>query len=194
MKTREKSFLKLLVTVTMLATLFTSCGKENESGGNGNNSSNTTVAGNGGGDLPSNWLAVLQNEYPCVNAQYNGGSNRNSRVRSEVNLQGAVNVNAGAIHVGVTMEGDIAVLSRSGNSSILEVYACQRPSINLSQQPQISQSPIINSSQSCQVSEISALNVYLNSNYGTYLLAFFPIGLSSPSSLCQNANQYPGVY
>lgn len=179
MKTRAKSLFHLLVSTMLLVGLMSSCGKENESGGNSNNiGTYGTVAGTGGGSVPSNWFKTLQNEYRCQTGY-------SQRSRTTMNLNGAVNVNAGAIHVGVTVEGDLAVISRSSNNIILEVYACQRGGMNMNQQPQLYQAPIVNQSNSCVIGEVSAMNVYLNSTYGTYTLAFFPIGMHAPSSLCQ---------
>lgn len=175
---------------TLVTTMFVACGKNNESGGSSSSndpwSGGVTAAGNGS-KLPSDWKNKIFNEYRCQTYSSNGTSS-NSRTRIGVQSQGQFNVNAGGLHVGVTLEGDVLIISNSSNKLSIELYACKRP--NMQKSAQFIQTPIINQSMMCAIGEISAADIYLNSQYGPYHLAFFPIGLSSQSSLCQTQNYY----
>jgi hypothetical protein len=195
MKTREKmkNIMKSLMLATLVSTMFVACGKNNESGGSSNTSvdpwsGGVTAAGNGS-QLPSDWKQRIFNEYQCQTYS-NTGTSSNSRVRVTAQSIGQLQVNAGGLHVGVTLEGDVLIISNSNNKVSVEVYACPRTSMQNT--AQFIQTPIINQSMMCAIGEISAADMYLDTQYGPYHLAFFPIGLSSQSSLCQsNYNQNP---
>lgn len=186
MKTRANSFLKLLFLATLISTLITGCGKTNRSGGNSNSPVTTDpwVGGNVNGfnnmGLPSDWLQRLYNEYPCTNFYGNG---TNQRITMPVTAHGPIQVNSGNLHIGVTLEGDILVISNSGNQTRAEVHACERP--HLQNMAEFIQMPVLNVSDTCAMAQITAADVLLNSNYGVYQLAFFPAGLSSQTTLCQ---------
>lgn len=196
MKTREKmkNIMKSLMLATIVSTMFVACGKNNESGGSSSKSDpwsgGVTAAGNGS-QLPSDWKKRIFNEYQCQTYS-NTGTSSNSRVRVTAQSIGQLQVNAGGLHVGVTLEGDVLIISNSNNKVSVEVYACPRTSMQKT--AQFIQTPIINQSMMCAIGEISAADMYLDTQYGPYHLAFFPIGLSSQSSLCQSNNQYATPY
>lgn len=188
MKTRVQPLLKLFMVAIFIPMLMASCGKQNKSGGGGSTSSTVTdpwVGTNANGvsnlTLPSDWLNRLYNEYSCQNYYMN--NNSNTRVKIPVQSPGQFQVNAGALYVGVTLEGDILIISNNNNNITAEVHACDRP--NLTSQAYFLNMPKLNVSDYCAMGEISAADVGLQSQYGTYQLAFFPAGLSSPTSLCQ---------
>ncbi len=183
MRTRANSFLKVIFTFTLLSTLLVSCGKENESGGSSGSSSSwsggVTSVGNGN-KLPSDWVKRLENEYRCNT----GYSTSNSRQRLGVQASGQLNLNANALHVGVTMEGDILIMSNKNNRITVELRACRRAAN--STQAQFYTYPAINVSRNCAIGEVTAANVMLQTQYGPYELKFFPIGMSAPSTLCNS--------
>ncbi len=183
MRTRAKSFLKVIFTFTLLSTLLVGCGKENESGGSSGSSNSwnggVTSVGNGN-KLPSDWVKRLENEYRCNT----GYSTNNSRQRLGVQVPGQLNLNANALHVGVTLEGDILIMSNKNNRTTVELRACRRPAN--SSQAQLYTQPVVNVSRVCAIGEITAANVMVQTQYGPYELVFFPIGMSAPSTLCNS--------
>ena len=192
MKTRANSFFKALLMALLMPAVMVSCGDQNKSG-SGSSSSNsdpwggTNANGNSSLTLPSDWLTRLQNEYPCKN-YYN---NTSSNTRRKINVQspGAFQVNAGTLHAGVTLEGDILIVSNSNNQVKAELYACDRP--GLTSQAQFIKMPILNVSDNCAMAEVTAGDIIVNANSGDgfqsgiYQLAFFPAGMSAQSSLCR---------
>ncbi len=196
----------------LVSTLFISCGKDNKSGGGSNPAIGidpfggiANAAGNGT-RLPANWLQILANEHPC-NPQTTGGVTNNARtiVNVPLNMMG-LHVNANNLHVGVTLEGDILVISNNNNTIQAQVHACPRP--GMTNGAQLMQQPIVNMSQMCAMGEVSAADIMIPANTNTgynpyntypsynqngYHLAFFPVGLAKPSSLC-TGGQYPNYY
>ncbi len=192
MKTRAKNILKGLFMLALVSTVFVSCGKNNSSGGGGGSSSSdpwsggVTAAGNGS-KLLSDWRNRIFNEYRCQTFNQNGAQT-NKRLKLNVQSPGPVQLNAGALHVGVSTEGDVLIMSNSNNQVRIELYACERPAPQ--QSAQFIQTPILNQSSMCSISEVSAADIFAGSNQGAYHLVFFPIGLSGGSSLCQNGPQF----
>lgn len=196
MKKRETHYLKKLFMMLTFAALLVSCGQDNESGRDDDFNNPFGVSGgfnyNGftgtNGQSANALLEVIGNENPCRSSFGVNSTSTNSRVRTVVPLNG-INVNAGAVHVGVTPEGDIGVISRQSNSAVMELYLCVRP--DLTGQGSITQQPALNTSFSCPISEITATNVSLPSNagLGPYLLQFAPIHIPNAgrySSICTN--------
>ena len=196
MKKRETHYLKKLFMALVMSTLLVSCGQENESGKKNKNNpfgvnggySYSGFTSASGKSLPSNWLATVGNENPCKSS-YGYTSSNNQRVRAVVQLQG-INVNAGAVHVGVTPEGDIGIISRQNNGPVMEIYLCRRP--DLTGQGTITKQPALNTSYACPISEITAADVQLpsSSGYQPYLLKFAPIHIQNAgrySQLCQQS-------
>ena len=195
MKTR--AIFKTAIMMALAATLLVSCGKENRStSGNSNNGAFGYPGGNtygNGSNLPNNWIDILIQENPCMNFSGNGGIN-NNRSRIIVQMQG-VNVNAGSMYAGITYEGDVGVVSNQNGSPVLEIFACQRPDLSGNSAGFIMSAngmpPVLNTSSNCSVSEITALDAGVNTQYGGYHFAFYPIYLDSVnkaaygSALCQ---------
>ncbi len=190
----------LVISATMV-----SCGKNNKSGGGSSSSGggigvggfgsygNINVAGYSGnlGQL----LNVVASENPCrtTGGGYGYGygqqpyQNSNARTVVAIPLQG-INVNAGSLYVGVTPEGDIAVVSNTNGGPRMELHLCARP--DLTGQGQLMANPVLNSSQRCPIGEITASDVMLQSSAGAqpYILKYAPIhipGTDRYSSICQ---------
>ncbi len=179
MKTRTKSFFKVLSVLALVSTLTVSCGKNNKSGGGKSSPSvngfNNTMAGAYGVDLN-----IIGNEYPCT-------SGNQQRIRYQRDISNITRANVGTVHVGVTAGGDIAVIS--GNQSgqtLLEVFACPRAGLVTNARPEMQQRPVIQESRNCSIPEITAADFFLQNTQGYYYqLKFYPIGLSAPSRYCQ---------
>lgn len=196
MRKRENHYLKKLFMALVMSTLLISCGQDNESGKKKRSSINPfggdgySYAGfaSANGQNVNTLLATIGNQNPCVSTYgYTNNSAANNRVRAVVPLTN-INVNAGAVHVGVTPEGDIGIVSRQGNTPVMEIYLCSRP--DLTGQGHMTKQPALNTSFSCPVSEITAAEIALptNSGFGSYLLQFAPIHIPNAgrvSQLCQ---------
>ena len=194
MKTRVKQIIMGFLSLSLTGLLLTSCGADNSSGGSSSSGSSITTSGNGN-SLPSNWRNVIMNEYPCTTYNSSGTISQSRRTLSLSTSSSIVSVNANSIHAGVTVEGDVLIIRRSGNTITTELYACERPNFRSSTPTaQYATSPVLNTSSYCSVGEISAANVYVGSSYGTYQLAFFPIGYSGASSLCTTGYSYSNSY
>jgi len=201
MKTQKKglaSFLKKIAITSFTTALLVSCGGKNTSGGN--TSGAFGAYGNlAGGNGYANFGAILQqvaNENPCrINGGGGGGQGIGGRQSTTVNLQG-INVNVNSSYVGVTAEGDIAVVHNSNGVAALDMYLCPRP--NTSGQGELTQLPVLNTSQECPVGEITAADVLLYANQSQpYYLKFFPIhipGAGKYSQVCQGYNGGNGGY
>ena len=196
MKTRAKQMILGFLSLSLAGLILTSCGADNSSGGsNSNNSGSSITASGNGNSLPSNWRNVIMNEYPCTTYNANGSNSQSRRTLSLSTSSSIVSINANSIHAGVTVEGDVLIRRRSGNTITTELYACERPNFNSSRPTaQYATSPVLNTSRYCSVGEISAANIYVGSSYGNYQLAFFPIGYSGASSLCSSGYSYSYSY
>jgi len=188
MRTTTSTFFRGFTLLTIMASLMVGCGKDNKSGGGSSNpyGNFNTVAGSSA----SNVLSRLGQEYPCTTSQYSGGGSSQQRIRTTVsNLQNSMVHNSGSYYVGVTTEGDIAIVSGQNGYATMEVYACVRPGMNNSAQAYVQQLPYVNTSVNCTLGEITKSDVFLQTQNGTYTLKFFQIGVSRPSQYCSN-NQY----
>ena len=200
MKTRASHLIKSILMLAFAVTLMVSCGKENKSG-DANNNPNQYNNGNYGGfqygninnngmNLPGDWMNIVMNENPCQVSYQNGSPFNNSgsgRTIVTIPLNG-VNVNQGSVHIGVTPQGDVGIVSNQNNGPVIELHLCQRP--DLTGQGGLSSNPVINSSDNCPLSEITSMNVSLagNPQFSAYILQFAPIhiqGTNRFSSLCQ---------
>ena len=190
MRTRANTIFSRSLLTILLTSLLVSCGGDNSSGSSGSSSSGTTVVTSGNGSsVPSNWRTVVMNEYACTSGQY--GVTGTNRTRVNITSPTSSTIDEGGLHVGVTVAGDVLVMSRSGNVITTELYVCQR-STYTSYMPtaQFKTTPVVDTSDYCGVGQVSAANIYLTAAYGTYELAFFPIGRSKSSSLCTNGYNY----
>jgi hypothetical protein len=158
---RFPGFLKNLATIALVATVAVGCGKSNKSGGSTTPTTVSTLPGGGvyppggvpgmnGMQLPPNYMDIVRQENPCINGM--------QRTPVQFALQG-INVNAGAIYLGVSSFGDIAVVSNSNAGPLMQLEICGRP--GASGQGQMMQNPVINNSQYCPVGEITAADVIL---------------------------------
>lgn len=192
MRTSERRFargLKNLAVILFVATLSVACGKNNTSGDSSNNS-NVGWGGFGGGvyqggngnSLPSNWMDIVSSENSC----YQGGN----RAQTSINVNAQVNV--GALYVGVTSYGDIAVIRNENGQSVMHMYLCPRN--GLTGQGNVMSQVVVENSYSCPIGQISNADVQLSSSYGQpYYLGFRPIhiqGTQAQSSLCNNYQYY----
>jgi hypothetical protein len=184
-------FLKNLVVLSMIAFIAASCGQENQSG----QSSNNDVFGNFGnygtinGTNISQAIAIVARENNCINFTHNQFGNQQinpnaqrTRIRSQI--QG-VNVNIGAIHLGVSSFGDIAVIGNENGAVYADIYACQRP--GMSGQVQQASNIIIRNSSFCPIAEIESGYFSLSTQYGVMNFGLSPIhipGTNRVSSLC----------
>lgn len=206
MRTRVKGVktvglgLKRLATFMIAASIMVSCGKNNTSGTTTDISDNWNIGGGvyGGGNgnqLPSNWMDVVSRENPC----YFGGTQR-----SQAQIQINANVNVGAVYVGVTSYGDIAIVQNQGGVPTMKMYICQRAGLT-GQGQVMNQNQVVENSQYCPLGQISDIDVMLgaqNQNHysgwntptnNPYQLAFRPIhipGTGVQSSLCSNQYYY----
>ena len=191
MRTREKGFarhLKNLAALFIIASMSIGCGKDNTTGKKP--ASNTTswggfgtgpYTGGTGGQLPADWMNILGSERPC----YQGGQ------RATAQMAVNTNVNVGALYVGVTSEGDIAVIQNQGGAPTMHLYICPRP--GLTGQGQLASRTIIENSTTCPVGQITKVDVTLGASYGPYYLKFAPIhipGTNRVSRLCHSNYYY----
>lgn len=161
MRTRENSLglgFKKMAMLILVASFAVACGQNNTSG----KSSNNNGWDFGGGGI--------------------SGGSQNGRI--EIRQQLNYNVGNG-VFVGVTSEGDIAIIQNNQ----MRISICQRADF-IQGQGSFSQASV-GTSGYCSVNEINNLDVNLPGRYGTYRLAFRPIYFSG-SQLCQG--NYQGGY
>ena len=179
MKTRVNNILKTALLVGLTATLLASCGKKNSSGGK--KSGGGTVVDDYGiystaNGAPGNWFEIVEQENPC----YQGGQ------RAFVQIPLNANVNAGAVHVGVSSYGDITVVHAETGQPTMDVYIC--PRADLTGQGDILQYPVLNTSYECPISEVTAADIVLYGSQVQYQVKFAPIHIPNAgrySQICQ---------
>jgi len=188
MKSRAKTLIKGLLMATLLSTLLVGCGKNNETGRNNTSTGDYGVYGNS-----SNAVAAVIAETPClINGQ--GGNQGNQRIKIEMPNSGQYTQvpNAGAVHVGITIEGDVLVVSNAGNQARVEIYACQRAGVS-NQPAQLVSQVVLNTSDYCNVGEVTAATYAIQSQYGYIPLNFAALDIvnmfnGTNSSQCNNTN------
>jgi hypothetical protein len=186
MKTQRASskVLKNLLLILSVAMIAVSCGGDNTSGKSGNNGIGVNgygAYGSNGGVTPEQALQVIGNERRCLE----GGQ----RIRIQAQNFNK-NVNANAIHFGVSTFGDIAIARNIQGTSILEIYACPR-SGQPAQQAQALTQFVLESSQICPVSQITYGYAKLQIGGYGFDVGFAPIhvqGTDRRSQLCTNYN------
>jgi hypothetical protein len=179
---RFSGFLKNLAAITLMGVISVGCGQSNKSGGNSSSNNGTTPpitthpnTGINGSTLPSNYIGVIRNENPCQE----GGQ----RTSTQFPLQG-ISVNAGAVYVGVSSYGDIAVVSNTASGPMMQLEICMRA--GATGQGQMLANPVINNSDYCPVGEITAADITLQGQIPMQV-KFAPIhvpGTYRTSSLC----------
>ncbi|MEX1099116.1 MAG: hypothetical protein WEB87_01745, partial [Bacteriovoracaceae bacterium] len=190
MRTRETGLargLKNLAILMILTAMTVSCGKNNTTGKDNDSSTigwngfgTGPYTGSNGNTLPANWMDIVGQENPC----YQGGQ----RAPAQMPINATVNV--GALYVGVTSEGDIAVVQNQGGAPTMNLYICPRP--GLTGQGQLYDNIVLEHSNECPVSQITKTNVALEAQYGPFYLKFAPIhipGTNRMSQLC-SSNYY----
>lgn len=185
----KKAFMQVMMLFVLVFSV--SCGENNTTGKNKNRNNSVypwggtfgggTYHGGNGNQLPSNWLDVVAQQNPC---QFGGQ-------RAQAQMQVQANVNVGALYVGVTSEGDMAIVNNQNGVAVMTVYICPRP--DLTGQGTITRQPITESSQFCPVGQVTASDVTIQGQYGQYYLKFAPIhipGTDRISQLCSNNMYY----
>lgn len=169
--------MKRVVTIMFLGlALLGGCGKNNESGKSSSSLCNglgycSSLGNIGVGAIPTNvtnpYVKLVFQSMPCTT----GGG----RVGVQMALQQTVAANA--TYIGITSEGDIAMVTSSGGQGILSAYLCQRPGLASGQ---LTRNPVLNrSSAGCLIDEITAASMVA----GQYVFAFRPIQYGGPGNL-----------
>ena len=182
----------LMKTTTLLSSILifamavsVGCGKKNESGkGNANpyysqfglTPGYPAGVGNIPGSVSNPYAQQIFQYLPCLNGQ--------QRIGVGIGLNMSVAVNA--TYVGITSEGDIAIVSSSGGQqAILSAYVCMRQEFGNGQlaQPQVAgqRAAVGRSLAGCLVDEVSAATLQLPTYNGYPLtLNFRPIHYGVP--------------
>jgi len=194
-------FLKNLGAIAVIGLMVASCGKENKSGNSGSGGAIPPTVGTypstmNGNQLPANWLDIVAQENPCAGSQQgyqvgNPGAGINQRQQSQLAVNGNVNVNAGAIYLGVTSYGDIALVQNQNGQAIMNTYTCPRG--GAAGQVQLVQNKVValNLSNECEVDEITAANVMVTVQGVGMELAFRKINIpGAQSSICRGQIYY----
>lgn len=183
MKTQKKGLANILkrIALTSFALAITvSCGSNNTSGGT--NTSGLNVLGINGqvigqsvnynnyGQYASS-IQNLVNLSQCTNyGGLNGQQVVGQRVSITVPVQGS-----GTLYkpvVGITVEGDIAIVRSVGNGFVMDVLACVRPDLVSGQGQILNVAQPLSYSFSCMDGLVA--DVAIPGQYGQYTLAFFP--------------------
>ncbi len=159
--------LLLVILVTALG-----CGKNNQTGKSGSSIVNPGIGNAISTGNQQALLATVMNESRCIN-----GMQRITIPPIPLNM----NVAVGGFYVGVTSEGDVAVVTSNNGQGVFSGYVCARQSLP-SGQGQLLGNPVINRSYSCGVDEITAAKMSLG---GALLLNFRAIQFGQGSSLCR---------
>lgn len=183
MKTQKKGFAKFLknfAVMSLLTMTIISCGDNNRSGGNigiGGINPNTGIINYGIAGI-DNSIGVIAQFMPCQTVQQFPGQVplqqvAGNRIRSQVQVPQNGGLYLAKPVIGITVEGDIAVLYSNGNQALMDVYACQRPDL-VNNQAQLYN--IANPIQEvyCPVDGLVA-DVGIQGQFGQYILKFFPI-------------------
>jgi hypothetical protein len=161
------------MTVLFGLLILVSCGKDNRSG-----QSNTSVGINPigpGVGVTNPYVGTVMNEYPCLSGM----------PRTTVQIPLNMTVAVGGTYVGVTSEGDVALVSSNGGQGIFTAYICGRTSA-ANGTGSLLGNPVINRSYNCQIDEVTSAAMNLPTLYGgTLRLNFRPIYFPPGSSLCQ---------
>lgn len=163
---RRSTFLLTLIFI------LSSCGRNNQSG---QNNPATNQFNNPLGVGSTNpFVSTVMQQYPCIS-----GLPR-SQATIPLNMQVAI----GGTYIGVTSEGDVAVVTSNNGQGVLSAFICGRSSTT-SGQGQLMGNPVINRSYNCQIDEITSASMRLPTQFGPVLsLNFRPIYFPPGSSLC----------
>ena len=166
--------------ILALALIAGACGKDNESGKKSKN--NSYLGSIGVGTYTGVQPANSSNPYvqqvfqmPCANGSQRQGTG----------MQLNFAVSANGTYVGVTTEGDIAVMTGGPNgAAVMSLYLCQRPATGAPHMPQNPKYAV--TYHGCRFDQITDAYVEIPGPYGPFRLLFFPVH-SHPTlrSLCQ---------
>lgn len=91
-------------------------------------------------------------------------------------------------NVGVTTEGDIAIISKQDGKAILDLYVCSRPEVLQAGNRVISQVTMLKldtyEPSKCVADQMIA-DIYVQGGYGFYSLQFFPMYFINNGGLCE---------
>jgi len=164
-------FTKLLAITTLLSILILSCGKENNTGGSLSRSTSVTAVGSS-----SSMINTILNENKC--------SSGYGRIVVSIPLE--MNVPTNQTYVGVTSEGDVAIVTNNNGQPTLQAHICGRTIVG-NGEGRLLGNPTIGQSQRCKVNEITAAQIELPASYEgmpSIYLEFRPINYFRGSSLC----------
>ena len=171
--------------VLALALFAGACGKDNESGKrSGYYGSNYT--GVAPAQTNNQYVNTVFQVLPCFTQGYGTtGSAQRIGTGAQMNFRVAAN----ATHVGVSAEGDVAVLTGdAAGNAVLSLYLCPRGS---SSGASMQQNPAFGvTTAGCRVNPITAANVFTQSYYGTLPIAFFAIDAIGTPGLPQLPQQF----
>lgn len=182
---REKAYMKcsfLTPAVLALALFAGACGKDNESGkkkvdgGTFFGSLGSLGAGAVPGTITNPHIQKVFQSTACTTGGGRVG------ISFALNMSVAANAN----YVGITSEGDIAVVTNTNGQSVFNAFICQRPSLGQGQ-GSMSTNPALNRSVYCQVDEITAARMQLPGapGYPPYILNFRAVHFGGPGTLNQ---------
>lgn len=195
MKTQKKglaNILKRIAITSLIMTFVVSCGQNNTSG-DPNNLNGLNVLGANGqiigqGINFNNYgqyagsIQRLVNLSQCTNyGGLNGQQAIGQRVAISIPIQGRGNLYKPV--VGVTVEGDIAIVRSAGNGYVMDVLACVRPGMTQGQGQVINVAQPLSYSFSCMDGLVADVAIP-----GNYRLVLFP---ATPNQ--QAAQQICGI-
>lgn len=179
--------------ILALALLAGACGKDNESGKKSGGTYFGSLGTLGSGQVPPN----VTNQYAQQVFQSTTCTTGGQRIGVQFQLN--MTVAANATYVGITSEGDIAVVTSANGQALFSAFVCARPSLG-SGQGSMTANPALNSSsqfsgqchsqpcyRSCLVDGITAARLQLPGapGYPPYILNFRLINFGGPGSLNQ---------
>ena len=164
--------------ILALALLAGACGKDNESGKKSGGTYFGSLGTLGSGQVPPNVTKQYAQQVFQSTTCTTGGQ------RIGVQFQLNMTVAANATYVGITSEGDIAVVTSANGQALFSAFVCARPSLG-SGQGSMTANPALNRSQHCLVDEITAARLQLPGapGYPPYILNFRAIHFGGPGSL-----------
>ncbi|MFP5491854.1 MAG: hypothetical protein ACLGG0_10150 [Bacteriovoracia bacterium] len=164
--------------ILALALLAGACGKDNESG----KKSGGTYFGSLGTLAPGQVPPNITNSYAQQVFQSTTCTTGGQRIGVAFNLTD-MTVAANATYIGITSEGDVAVVTNNGGQALFSAFICARPS--LGQGSGSLSRPALNRSLRCLVDEITAADMQLPGapGYPPYLMKFRAIHFGGPGSL-----------
>ncbi len=172
-----------LTLVLMSLALVSACGKKNESGSSSSSSKYFGALGSYEGVAPANVSnpyvsRVFQMTQCTTGGGYLPNGNYNPNLRVGHGQQMSFRVSSNSSYVGVTAEGDVAVLTGDANGrAVLSLYVCPRPTGGQGVPTPTGNFTWNVTYQSCRVDQITALTAFIPGGAGfpNLALVFFPI-------------------